>query len=65
MVFPRMIERACGGWLAVSPEGCSIRIGVAADGREEAAAAFSLAMKQWRRILDIRTQPKKDAVSNV
>lgn len=57
MIIPRLIERHCGGWLAVSPEGCSVRIGVTGDAPEQAIAAFEVAMSQWRRILGMRPAP--------
>jgi len=60
-----MIERANGGWLAVSPEGCSVKIGVTANSRDEAAIAFSVAIEQWLGILDVRAESNKDALVNV
>lgn len=56
-VIPRMIERRCGGWLAVSPRSCSLKIGVTADSEEEARSEFRTAFVQWREMLDHDTGP--------
>ena len=54
MAEPRLIERAHGDWLAVSPEGCAIKIGVIAASQDEAVAAFGETMAQWERALSKR-----------
>ena len=48
---PRILERFCGGWLAVSPTNATLRIGVTASSKEGALKAFSLAAKRWADIL--------------
>lgn len=40
-VRPRLIRRRVGGWLAVAPEGCAIRLGVTAETEEGAREKFS------------------------
>jgi hypothetical protein len=57
IVIPRLIERANGGWLAVSPRGCSLQIGVTADNEEDARAEFRTAFDQWRDMLNRDTGP--------
>ena len=52
---PRLIERMCGGWLAVSPRGSSLKIGVMGDTEDAARGAFAAAIQQWRTILNKRT----------
>lgn len=48
-VEPRMIKRECGGWLAVSPRGCSLKIGVTGETeqgtRDQFAASFARTMQ--------------------
>ena len=48
---PRIIERRCGGWIAVSGPGAEIRIGVTADSKEGALKKFEAAMLDWQRTL--------------
>lgn len=57
IVIPRLIERACGGWLAVSPRGCSLQIGVTADSESLARSEFRSAFEQWREMLNRDTGP--------
>lgn len=47
---PRLIERHCGGWLAVTPRNWPLAVGVQSDTREGAVAAFQTAMERWSRI---------------
>jgi len=47
----RLIERECGGWLAVTAPGNSPKIGVTAASPGEAKAAFAKADHAWRRLL--------------
>ena len=50
-VEPVLIERACGGWLAVSPRHYSLKIAVRAVGRDEARVAYSAAFNRWKALL--------------
>jgi hypothetical protein len=45
---PVMIERACGGWLAVAPDTAVLRIGTTGATKEEAANRFADALRQCR-----------------
>jgi predicted RNase H-like HicB family nuclease len=46
-IFPDLIERARGGWLAVSPQSAPIRFGVTGETKKDAIARFSQSAKAW------------------
>lgn len=48
---PRMVRRRRGGWLALSPAGDSLKIGVVAPTEEQARERFEIATAAWRRTL--------------
>ena len=48
---PTLVERSCGGWLAVSSPGATLKIGVTADTEEEARAAFDRSVRKWEEAL--------------
>jgi len=48
---PRLIERACGGWLALSGIGESLKIGVVAETADDARNRFAAAVEKWREAL--------------
>lgn len=48
---PIMIERHCGGWLALSPLCEPIKIGVTALTRDEAVAQLRASLARWRETL--------------
>jgi len=48
---PVLMKRACGGWLAVSPQHYSLKIAVRAVGRDEARVAYSAAFNRWKALL--------------
>lgn len=50
-ILPTLKARKCGGWLATSPHGSDIRIGVTADSEEAARTKFRMALAQWRTLL--------------
>lgn len=50
-VEPQMIPRQCGGWLALSPPGARLRIGVTATTEEAARAGFRQALARWAESL--------------
>lgn len=53
MVSPVVIERRCGGWLAITPRGWPLGIGVTAQTKDEAETKFReelqrfSAIKEW------------------
>lgn len=50
-IEPKIRERQCGGWLAVSEANADLKIGVTADTEEGARAAFAQALIRWGKIL--------------
>jgi hypothetical protein len=49
---PRVVHRACGGWLVYSAPGASLKIGVTAESEEAAKADYEDALEQWRTLLE-------------
>lgn len=47
----RLIERKCGGWLAISHRWADIRIGVEADSEDAAREKYLAAVSEWRKML--------------
>ena len=45
--LPDLIERQCGGWLAVSPSNLPIRIGATGQTKKDVIARYTLAMQKW------------------
>jgi hypothetical protein len=52
-VRPKIILRAVGGWLAVSPPGARFKIGVMAETEEEAGRLFHAAWRRWDEIIEM------------
>lgn len=50
-ISPRLIQRARGGWLAVTPDNARLRLGVTAPTENEAREEFSRAIERWTEIL--------------
>lgn len=48
---PVIVERDCGGYLAVSPRWARIKIGVTAPFREAAKDLFAIRYAEWLEIL--------------
>lgn len=48
---PRIVQRHCGGWLALAPEGAGLKIGVSADSAEAAQERYRQAVGEWRATL--------------
>ena len=48
IICPTLIERACGGWLAVTPNGSSLSFGVTADSKDQAVKDFQESLKKWQ-----------------
>jgi hypothetical protein len=49
-VLPVFIERQCGGWLAVTPHGWPVGIGVTADTKANAEQKFKDELVRWSKI---------------
>lgn len=54
---PQVIHRQCGGYLAISPMGCAIGIGVTAETEDAVLAEFSTTYRRWIEILDLPNAP--------
>jgi len=50
---PRLVHRHCGGWLALAPEGASLKIGVSADSEDAARDKYRTAVEEWKATLAI------------
>lgn len=48
---PKITERRCGGWLAVSREASPIKIGVTAPTEQQARSEFVKAMSEWQQLI--------------
>jgi hypothetical protein len=48
---PRIISRACGGWLALAPLSAALQIGVTGHTEEEATKSFHAAWRRCRELL--------------
>jgi hypothetical protein len=53
-IRPKLIQRASGGWLAVSSSNCSLSIGVDASSKEEAIELFRSEFSRWLEILSLK-----------
>jgi hypothetical protein len=52
---PTLIQRECGGWLALSPRSEDLRVGVLAPTEAGAREAFEVELGEWRRLLESAT----------
>ena len=50
MVSPILIERRCGGWLAITPRGWPLGIGVTAQTKTDAEKKFQEEMRRFSTI---------------
>ena len=48
---PEVIERSCGGWLAVAPNGSCFSMGVTAPTEAEARTKFGYVFARWLEIV--------------
>jgi hypothetical protein len=48
---PRLVERHCGGWLALAPRGATLKIGVTAETAEAARKKYQTTVAEWRATL--------------
>lgn len=52
-VEPVLTERRCGGWLAVTPRGWPLGIGVTAETKAHAEERFRAEMKRFSEIPEV------------
>jgi hypothetical protein len=52
LIDPRVIRRARGGFLALSPRNAPIRVGAVAATEEDAREAFGAIVQNWRNARD-------------
>lgn len=50
LVSPVLIERRCGGWLAITPPGWPLGIGVTAQTKADAEKVFKEEMRRFSTI---------------
>jgi|GEM_PF-3378196 len=50
MVKPVLMERRCGGWLAITPKGWPLGIGVTADTKINAEKKFEDELERFAKI---------------
>lgn len=50
LVEPKLVERACGGWLAITPRGWPLSVGVCGVTLEAARNDFAAALSRWSAI---------------
>ena len=48
---PRLVQRHCGGWLALAPEGATLKIGVSADSPAAAREKYRTTVEEWNAAL--------------
>lgn len=60
--MPRLVQRQCGGWLALAPRGVSLRIGVWADSEEAAREKYRTAVEGWQATLALACRSGEDSV---
>lgn len=51
-VAPKLVRREDGGWLALSPPGAPLPLGVAAWTAEDARNAFAREVRAWEVLLE-------------
>lgn len=56
VVTPRMLSRACGGWIAVSPPGAALKIGFTGATAEEAKEGFANSYRRCQMLLATRQE---------
>jgi hypothetical protein len=54
-VKPKLVERACGGWLAISEPYATLKIGVVAPTEIEATRRFEAELLVWGRLFEEST----------
>lgn len=48
---PRLVQRHCGGWLALSSRDDTLRIGVAGESEDAARSQYETTRAEWRALL--------------
>ena len=48
---PRLVERRCGGWLAISGAREAVKVGVTAETEADAVELFDSTIRAWRLAL--------------
>jgi len=61
-IEPRLVRRQMGGWLAVSPSGAPLTIGVEAASVDEARSLFAVALRRWTVLLDEQAREQDTTV---
>jgi hypothetical protein len=57
-VEPHLIRRTCGGWLAITPKGSALSVGVTAPTEREAKEKFCYVLARWLEIIrDTKNTP--------
>jgi hypothetical protein len=57
---PRLIRRACGGWLAVAPLGAALQIGLIGGSEAEAEEQFHAT---WRRCNELLANDARASIA--
>lgn len=47
---PVLIERKCGGWLATTPRGYRLQIGVLGDSEDQARVNLFNSLEKWKAL---------------
>ena len=58
---PRIIHRNCGGWIALSPLGSDLQIGITAATEQEAKDKYARSEAECRRLLSKPTDEPSSA----
>ena len=61
--LPRLVQRQCGGWLALAPRGASLRIGVWADSEDAARDKYRTTVEGWQATLAMGVRSSEDSAS--
>lgn len=57
-IAPRVVPRACGGWLAVSPRWARFSVGVTGQTEEEARDRFHSVFARWVSLMEDTVQER-------
>ena len=49
-VEPKLVSRACGGWLALTPDDMALKFGVCAPTEGAARKAFARSLAAWDKL---------------
>ena len=62
-INPQLIQRTCGGWLAVSPNNSELQLGVTGETESETREAFARTLNRWLEILATGRNYKRDMIA--